>query len=47
MVKLLQLSLLAKTQSVHMCGKDLDILLNFTYHSSMIYNNSGSSCEII
>ena len=33
-------------QSVHACGKDIEILKNFTYLGSVVHNDGGSSQEV-
>ena len=33
-------------QSVHACGKDIEILKNFLYLGSVVHNNGGSSHEV-
>ena len=33
-------------QSVHACGKDTEILKNFTYLGSVVHNDGGSSQEV-
>ena len=31
-----------KVQSIHVCGKDIDILESFAYLGSVVHNNGGS-----
>ena len=34
-------------QSIHECGEDIDILDDFTYLGSVVYNNGGSRQEVL
>ena len=34
-------------QSIHVCGKKIDILDSFTYIGSVVHNNGGSRREVL